>query len=123
VPDYSPASVPERSWNRRLAIFWLPQWPQTAWAQFLGPGKVSLVQNGPQQRTLLVQAKGSGRLRLLQWAHPSWRVQWRAAAQPNRPAGPWSAPLPEGGRDAQGWITAPLPPGVWEVALTYGQRR
>jgi hypothetical protein len=123
VPDYSPAGVPERSWNPRLAIFWLPHWPQTAWAGFQGPGKVSLAQSGPQQRTLLVQAQGAGRLRLLQWAHPSWRVQWRTAAWAGRPAGSWSAPLPDGGRDGQGWISVPLEAGVWEVALTYGQRR
>jgi hypothetical protein len=123
VPDYSPAGVPERSWNPRLAIFWLPHWPQTAWASFQGPGKVFLAQSGPQERTLLVQSQGAGRLRLLQWAHPSWRVQWRAAAGGNRAPGPWSAPLPEGGRDTQGWITVPLPAGLWEVALSYGQRR
>ena len=123
VPDYSPAGVPERSWNPRLAIFWLPHWPQAAWAHFQGPGGVILQQNTPQQRTLLVQAEGSGRLRLLQWAHPSWRVQWRTAAWASRPAGSWSAPLPEGGRDAQGWISVPLEAGVWEVALSYGQRR
>jgi hypothetical protein len=123
VPDYSPAGVPERSWNPRLAIFWLPHWPQTAWAGFQGPGKVSLAQSGPQQRTLLVQAQGAGRLRLLQWAQPSWRVQWRTAAWAGRPAGSWSAPLPDGGRDGQGWISVPLEAGVWEVALTYGQRR
>jgi hypothetical protein len=123
VPDYSPAGVPERSWNPRLAIFWLPQWPQTPWAQFEGPGRVSLQHSGAQQRTLLVQASEPGRLRLMQWAHPDWRVQWRTAAGAGLPAGAWSAPLPEGGRDAQGWISVPLEAGAWEVALTYGQQR
>jgi hypothetical protein len=123
VPDYSPATVPDHSWNRRLAIFWLPQWPQTPWAQFEGAGRVSIVHSGAQQRTLLVQASEPGRLRLMQWAHPDWRVKWRAAARAGQPAAAWSAPLPEGGRDAEGWIAVPLPAGLWEVALTFGQRR
>ena len=36
VPDYSPAGVPEASWNPRLAIFWVPRWPQQQWATFQG---------------------------------------------------------------------------------------
>jgi hypothetical protein len=123
VPDYSPAGIPESSWNRRLAIFWLPRWPQNTWAQFLGAGQTSLLHKGPQERFLLVQADQPGRLRILQWAHPRWRVQWRAAARGNKPAGPWSAPLAEGGRDAEGWISVPLAAGLWQVALTYGQPR
>ena len=123
VPDYSPATVPDQSWNRRLAIFWLPQWPQTPWAQFEGAGRVSLQQSGGQQRTLLVQAAAPGHLRLMQWAHPDWRVQWRTAAGAGQQAGAWSAPLPEGGRDAEGWIAVPLPAGRLEVALTYGEQR
>ena len=123
VPDYSPAGIPAASWNPRLAIFWLPQWPQTAWAQFQGAGTVDLLHRGPQERTLLVRAKRPGRLRLMQWAHPHWRVQWRAAAREKQPPGPWSAPLIHGGRDAEGWISVPLKPGLWEVALTHGRRR
>jgi hypothetical protein len=80
---------------------------------------VDLLHRGPQERTVLVQANQPGRLRLMQWAHPSWRVQWRAAAQGNKPAGSWSAPLAKGGRDAQGWISVPLEPGLWQVGLTY----
>ncbi len=122
VPDYSPALVPARSWQQRLAIFWVPRWPQTAWAEFQGGGKVSLQQRSPRERTLLVQANQPGRLRVLQWAHPKWRVQWRAAGGHHDP-GPWSAPLAQGGRDAEGWISVPLTPGRWQVALTYGQSR
>jgi len=123
VPDYSPAGIPEASWNPRLAIFWLPRWPRTAWAQFLGAGQTSILHKGPQERTLLVQAEQPGRLRILQWAHPRWRVQWRTAARGHQPAGPWSTPLPQGGRGAEGWISVPLAPGLWQVALTYGRAR
>jgi hypothetical protein len=123
VPDYSPAAIPESSWNPRLAIFWLPQWPQTNWAQFNGAGRVEIQKTSPRQRTLRVEARAAGTLRVLQWAHPSWRVQWRAAAGEAETAGPWSAPLPEGGRDRQGWISVPLAAGAWQVTLRYGAAR
>jgi hypothetical protein len=123
VPDYSPAGIPEASWNPRLAIFWLPRWPQTAWARYNGAGQATLLQRGPTSRTLLVQAKQAGVLRLMQWAHPRWRVQWRAAPEGPHAPGPWSAPLAQGGRDAEGWISVPLPPGRWQVALSEGRRR
>jgi hypothetical protein len=119
VPDYSPAGVPEGSWNPRLAIFWVPQWPQLRWAQFQGVGQVQLISRGPQQRLLAVQAQGPGRLRILQWAHPHWQVRVRRAA----PGGAWGPPLAGGGRDPQGWISVPLQPGRWQVALDYGPGR
>jgi hypothetical protein len=119
VPDYSPAGVPEGSWNPRLAIFWVPQWPQQSWAQFQGVGQVQLISRGPQQRLLAVQAQGPGRLRILQWAHPHWQVRVRRAA----PGGAWGAPLAGGARDAQGWISVPLQPGRWQVALEYSPGR
>jgi hypothetical protein len=118
VPDYSPAPVPERSWQRRLQTFWLPAWPQPSWAEFSGPGRALQVSRGPTQRTLLVEAEGSGTLRLMQWAHPVWRVQVRPAG-----AGDWSAPRAAGSADPDGWISVRLPRGRWEVALTYGAAR
>jgi len=116
VPDYSPAWVPEGSWIPRLAIFWVPQWPQRSWAQFQGVGQVQLINRSPQQRLLAVQAQGPGRLRILQWAHPYWQVRVRRAA----PGGAWGPPLAGGGRDPQGWISVPLQQGRWQVALAYG---
>ena len=116
VPDYSPAAVPESSWNRRLAIFWVPRWPQQQWAHFHGDGQVQLIRRGPKQRLLAVQAQGPGRLRILQWAHPHWQVRVR----PDQPGAPWGPPLAKGGRDAQGWITVPLGAGRWQVALQHG---
>ena len=123
VPDYSPAAVPERSWTKRLQTFWLPAWPQSRWAQFQGEGKVQPVSRGPTQRTLLVTAGRAGTLRVMQWAHPNWQVQWRAAPTATNPSPAWSTPLPEGSRDADGWISVALPAGRWEVALTYGRAR
>lgn len=118
VPDYSPAGIPEASWNKRLQTFWLPAWPQNNWAQFSGAGRVQLLRHGPRERRLLVETGEPGRLRLMQWANPAWQVQSRRAGQPNQP---WSDPLPAGGRDATGWISVPLPRGQWEVALSYGR--
>ena len=122
VPDYSPANLPASSWNKRLAIFWLPAWGQTAWAQFQGPGNVRLISRSPTQRLLLVQAAGPGVLLVQQWAHPSWRVQVRAVATGQRPAGPWNPPLQAGGRGSDGWIRVPLAAGVWQVVLHYGHQ-
>jgi hypothetical protein len=116
VPDYSPAGIPEPSWNKRLQTFWLPAWPQNRWAQFSGSGRVQLLSHGPRERLLLVEAREPGRLRLMQWADPAWRVQSRRAGPPNQP---WSDPLPAGGRDAAGWITVALDQGRWEVSLNY----
>ena len=118
VPDYSPAGIPEASWNKRLQTFWLPAWPQNNWAQFSGAGRVHLLSHGPRERRVLVEARELGQLRLIQWADPAWRVQWRRAGQPNQP---WRDPLPAGGRDREGWISVPLPPGQWEVVLSYGR--
>jgi hypothetical protein len=116
VPDYSPAGVPPSSWNPRLAIFWIPQWPQRRWAEFEGVGQVQLISRGPRQRLLGVQALGPGRLRILQWAHPHWQVRVRRAA----PGASWGPRLAGGGRDAQGWISVPLQPGRWQVSFDYG---
>jgi hypothetical protein len=76
-------------------------------------------QHSPRERTVLVRADTAGTLRLMQWAHPAWRVQWRRAGA----ASAWSAPLADGGRNPDGWVTIPLSEGRWEVALTYGHRR
>jgi hypothetical protein len=119
VPDYTPAGIPERSWHKRLQTFWLPAWPQSTWASFSGRGQAQLTRHGPRERSLLVRADTAGTLRLMQWAHPSWRVQWRRAGS----TGAWSAPLADGGRDPHGWVAFPLAEGRWEVALTYGNRR
>ena len=117
VPDYSPAGVPPSSWEQRLAIFWLPQWPQTNWASFSGDGSARLISRGPRERTLQVVARSPGRLTLMQWAHPHWRVQIRSSQ------GSWSAPLAAGGANQAGWVEVPLPRGTWDVALTYGKPR
>ena len=116
VPDYSPAGVPEASWNKRLAIFWLPAWPQTHWAEWSGQGRVTLLERTPRSRVLQVNANSAGRLQMMQWAHPSWRVQV------NRGQG-WSNPLPAGARNSEGWISVDLPAGRSQVALSYGQQR
>lgn len=123
VPDYSPAGVPESSWHKRLQTFWLPAWPQSSWGQLEGPGSATLVARTPTQRTLRVSAPRGATLRLMQWAHPSWQVQWRSAPSALEPSPAWSAPLPGGGRDPGGWISVVLPPGSSEVALSYGRAR
>jgi hypothetical protein len=120
VPDYTPAGIPEGSWEKRLQTFWLPAWPQSTWASFSGVGQAELIRHGPRERTLLVQADTPGTLRLMQWAHPTWRVQWRRAGSG---ATAWSAPLTNGGRDRDGWVSIRLPEGRWEVALSYGAVR
>ena len=117
VPDYSPGGIPPSSWDQRLAIFWLPQWPQSRWASFSGDGSARLISRGPRERTLQVVARSPGRLTLMQWAHPHWRVQIRPAK------GSWSAPLAAGGANPAGWVEVPLPRGTWDVALTYGKPR
>ena len=117
VPDYSPAGVPPSSWEQRLAIFWLPQWPQSSWASFSGDGSARLISRGPRERTLQVVARSPGRLTLMQWAHPHWQVQIRPAQ------GSWSAPLVNAGSNPAGWVEVPLPRGTWDVALTYGMPR
>lgn len=130
VPDYSPAGIPESSWVRRMQTFWVPAWPQQTWVAFsgegedqeMGPGSAELVQHGPTQRLIRVEAPTSGRLRVMQWAYPAWTVQKRRVG-----ATSWEAPLPFSGtnqaRDQEGWISVPLDAGTWEVALTYGSRR
>ena len=116
--DYSPAGIPDTAWQAREVIFWQPRWPQTAWAHFEGDGRVSLRERRPQRITLTVDAAGAGRLRVMQWAYPAWRVQTRRQGDVL-----WSPPLTDGGRDPDGWISVPLQSGPWEVALTYGQSR
>jgi hypothetical protein len=130
VPDYSPVGIPERSWVRRMQTFWVPAWPQHTWVAFLGegqdqgkpPGSAELVAHGPTQRLIRVEAPTPGRLRVMQWAYPSWTVQKRRVG-----AISWGNPLPFSGpnqaRDGDGWVSVPLDEGTWEVALTYGSRR
>lgn len=134
VPDYSPAGIPESSWVRRMQTFWVPAWPQQTWVAFLGegapekagqgsrPGSADLVDHGPTQRLIRVEAPTPGRLRVMQWAYPAWTVQKRRVG-----AISWETPLPFSGpnqaRDQEGWISVPLDAGSWEVALTYGSRR
>ena len=76
---------------------------------------MQLISRGPQHRLLAVQAQGQGRLRILQWAHPHWRVRVR----PDQPGAPWGPPVAKGGRDAQGWITVlgldPVPAAASEA--------
>ena len=117
VPDYSPGGISPSSWDQRLAIFWLPQWPQSRWASFSGDGSARLISRGPRERTLQVVARTPGRLTLMQWAHPHWQVQIRPAQ------GSWSAPLVNAGSNPAGWVEVPLPRGTWDVALTYGMPR
>ena len=114
VPDYSPAGIPDHSWNRRLAIFWLPSWPQKRWAELNVPGNVQLIQHGPRLRRLQINASRPGRLRILQWAQPTWLVQINTG-------GGWGAPLPAGGGDADGWISVAVPQGRSEVRMSYGR--
>ena len=123
MPDYTPANVPERSWQKRLQTFWLPAWPQTSWAQVDGVGSATVLKLQPTQRLVLVETTTPSTLRLMQWAHANWRVQWRPAPTAEQPNPGWSAPLPAGGEDQDGWISVPLPAGQWEVALTYGRNR
>lgn len=132
VPDYSPSGIPESSWSKRLQTFWLPAWPQRAWAGLSGDGgatlvnpshSATLVSRGPGERTILVLTRRPDTLRIMQWAHPHWRVQWRPAPTALQPHPPWSAPLAGGGRDANGWISVPLAADRWEVALSYGRSR
>ena len=134
VPDYSPAGIPESSWVRRMQTFWVPAWPQQTWVAFLGegapekagqgsrPGSADLVDHGPTQRLIRVEAPTPGRLRVMQWAYPAWTVQKRRVGATN-----WGNPLPFSGpnqaRDGDGWISVPLDAGTWEVALTYGSKR
>ena len=130
VPDYSPAGIPESSWVHRMQTFWVPAWPQQTWVAFLGegeepgtrPGSADLVDHGPTQRLIRVEAPTPGRLRVMQWAYPAWTVQKRRVG-----AISWGNPLPFSGpnqaRDQEGWISVPLDAGTWEVALTYGSKR
>ena len=123
MPDYAPAAVPEHAWQKRLQTFWLPAWPQARWAELNKPGNATLLNHQPTERLLVAETTGPNTLRLMQWAHPLWRVQMRPAPSTERPSPPWSTPLPAGGLDQDGWISIPLPPGRWEVALTYGRTR
>jgi hypothetical protein len=102
-----------------MQTFWLPAWPQSMWARFSGQEEAQLSRHSPRARTVLVRADTAVTLLLMQWAHPTWRVQWRRAGS----ATAWSAPLTDGGRDPDGWVAIPLAEGGWEVALTYGHRR
>ena len=116
VPDYSPATIPETSWNRRLAIFWLPNWPQNSWASFSGSGGVEMTFKSPTERRFLVQAKTAGNLRLMQWADQRWRTLIRPAGT----AHPWTELAFEATQGPEGWTMIPLQTGLWDVALRYG---
>lgn len=115
VPDYTPAGIPTGSWEKRLAIFWIPKWPQAGWAEFSGEGLTRVVTNKPRNKLIRVNAQSAGVLRVMQWAHPHWRIQRKKAD------GTWEEPLPIGGKNGAGWIEVPLEHGVWDVALTYGR--
>ena len=119
VPDYSPGRIPQSSWNRRLAIFWLPNWPQKSWATFSGSGTVKLTFKSPTERRLLVNAKTAGNLKLMQWADRRWNV----AVRPAGALKPWTQRLFESTLDPEGWTMVPLQAGIWEIALRYGHGR
>ena len=119
VPDYSPARIPETSWNKRLAIFWLPNWPQKTWASFSGAGTLEMTFKSPTERHFLVYAKTAGNLRLMQWADQRWKVLVRHAGT----AHPWTVSAFEAAQDPEGWTMIHLKTGIWEVALRYGHGR
>ena len=115
VPDYSTAEVPESSWNKRMAIFWVPKWPQEGWSFFTGSGTVEMTFKSPTERRLLVDAKTAGNLRLMQWSDPRWLVLVKRA---NGSEG-WVRKPFKATSDRQGWIMIPLHKGTWELALRY----
>ena len=119
VPDYSPATIPESSWNKRLAIFWLPNWPQNPWASFSGSGTLEMTFKSPTERRFLVHAETAGDVKLMQWADQSWRVLVRPAG----PARPWTELAFEATQDPEGWTIIPLKTGIWDIALRYGHGR
>ncbi len=119
VPDYSPAEIPESSWNKRLNIFWLPNWPQREWSSFSGSGTVKMTFKSPTERRLLVDAKTAGNLRLMQWSDPRWRV----LVKPADGSRAWKRRPLDATRDRQGWIMIRLPEGTWDVALRYSYAR
>ena len=119
VPDYSPATIPESSWNKRLAIFWLPNWPQRDWSAFSSAGTVKVTFKSPTERRFLVDAKSPGNLRLMQWADPRWKVLVR----PSDRSEEWNQQPFELTKAPDGWTMIPLQAGTWEVALRYGHGR
>ena len=119
VPDYSPATIPESSWNKRLAIFWLPNWPQRDWSAFSSAGTVQLTFKSPTERRFLVNAKRPGNLRLMQWADPRWTVLVR----PSDRSEEWNQQPFELTRAPDGWTMIPLQAGTWEITLRYGHGR
>ena len=112
VPDYSPAGIPKSSWNRRMAVFWLPVWPQENWAELNVPGKIRLVRRSPTERVVAVSTASDGRLRILQWAHPYWKVEVQ------REGALWR-PMKKHGSDVDGWISVEIPAGDSLVRLRY----
>ena len=119
VPDYSSSGNPDCSWDKEKVLFWVPKWPQSSWVAFAGPGRVDILQKQPTRRLFYVKAQGDGHLRIMQWAHPNWRVQVRSADEYGRGIGAWSQPLERGAGDPQGWISVPLIKGDWQVRLDY----
>ena len=115
VPDYSPATIPESSWNKRMAIFWLPRWPQKSWVSFSGSGSVTMTSKTPTERRFLIETKTPGDMRLMQWADPRWVVLVKRA----NTTGTWEQRPFEATKDPEGWTVIAVPSGTWEVALRY----
>lgn len=115
VPDYSPEGIPENSWNKRLAIFWLPNWPQDEWASFSGSGEVEMTFKSPKERRLVLAAETAGVLRVMQWADKRWKV----LVKPANKEEDWEQKVFEATRDSDGWTMIHLEAGTWEVALRY----
>ena len=119
VPDYSPATVPEQAWNRRLAIFWLPAWPQKRWAQLNVPGNVEIASHGPRHRIITASPLIDGELRIMQWAHNDWRISVYAEDADGKGTITRSIGTKES-RDENGWIWLPLKKGKWRILLQHG---
>jgi len=119
VPDYTSKTIPESSWNERLAIFWLPNWPQRSWSSFSGSGSIEMILKSPTERRLRVSAKTAGNLKLMQWASPSWSVLLKPVDRSKA----WISVPYERTQDREGWTKVPLPKGTWDVALRYRYAR
>ena len=118
VPDYSPKTVPEHAWNRRLAIFWLPAWPQQQWAQLDVPGNVELTSHGPRHRLITASPAKDGGLRIMQWAHKDWKISVYAKDQDGKETLTRSISSKDS-TDKKGWIWVPLEKGNWKILLEH----
>ena len=110
-PDYVPKGIPETSWNKRLQVFWVPNWSQNRWLIFNGDGIAKMIKRSPTERTISVDAKGAGELRIMQWASDLWQVEVTKTD-----GSTWV--VPDGGRDAEGWISIRLEEGQSMVRLS-----